>query len=378
VRRKAFAYVTNRDRLLVFSHPNVPEAGTQVPAGTIEPHERPEDAVMREAREETGLERLRLVRFLGDDVRDRREDRGLDEIHHRYFFHLACDGDPPERWRRHEPDPSELAPDEPMPLFELFWAPLPDGVPELIAGHERLLRWLVELMGLAEYRPPARVTATPGPSLRQALAHVRFVGGPPDAGKSTVAQHLVDRHGLRRYTFDNWAPRHVARMDPARQPALHAFSLASMDERWVLRTPEEMAAEAVRLWTERFWMMVEDLLAPPREPAIVAEGPGLFPECVAQVIEEPCQAIWLLPTREFKLASAQRRDKPTIRHGTSDPDRAAERWLARDLLLGEHVRREVERLGLPSVVVDGGRSADQMADALERHFGLGDHRKAAS
>src|SRR5262249_6626245 len=155
------------------------------------------------------------------------------------------------------------------------------------------------------------------------LAHVRFLGGPPDAGKSTVAQLLVDRHGLQRYTFDNWAPRHVARVDPAQQPALYAFHLSSMDERWVLRPPEQMADDAIQLWTERFWMMVEDLLAPPREPGILAEGPGLFPEAVAQVIADPGQATWLLPTREFKLASAARRDKPQIRHGTSDHARAA-------------------------------------------------------
>jgi hypothetical protein len=279
-------------------------------------------------------------------------DVGKEEVHHRYFFHLACDGDPPERWRRHEPSASELALDA-RPLFELFWADLPDGVPPLLADHDRMLRWLVELMGLAEYRPPARVAAAPDPSLPQALAHVRFLGGPPDAGKSTVAQLLVDRHRLQRYTFDNWAPRHVARMDPTRQPALHAFCMASMDERWVLPTPEQMAAQAIQLWNERFWMMVGDLLALPREPVILAEGPGLFPACAAQVIADHGQAIWLLPTREFKLASAARRDKPQMRHGISDHARAAENWLARDVLLGEHVRREVARLGLPSVVVDG-------------------------
>jgi 8-oxo-dGTP pyrophosphatase MutT (NUDIX family) len=148
VKRKAFAYVTHRDRLLVFSHPNVPAAGIQVPAGSMEPGEDPRDAVLREAREETGLEGLRIVRFLGEDVRDRRLDVGRDEIHHRFFFHLVYEGDPPERWRQYELDPSESGPEE-TPLFELFWTPLPNGVPPLIAGHDRLLHLLVEAMGLA-------------------------------------------------------------------------------------------------------------------------------------------------------------------------------------------------------------------------------------
>ncbi len=66
--RKAFAYVTNRGRLLVFSHPNSPDAGMQVPGGTIEGNEQPVDAAMREAQEETGLTDLVLVRYVGEQT----------------------------------------------------------------------------------------------------------------------------------------------------------------------------------------------------------------------------------------------------------------------------------------------------------------------
>ena len=65
---------------------------------------------------------------------------GLAEIHHRYFFHLRCTGEPPERWRHDELDPSDGS--EP-PLFELFWASLPDGVPAMVAEHGVLLPKLV-------------------------------------------------------------------------------------------------------------------------------------------------------------------------------------------------------------------------------------------
>ena len=139
-KRKVFAYLTHRDatgeRLLVFSHPNAPAAGIQVPAGTVEDGESPEAAVLREGYEETGLADLVLVRFLGERVRDM-ADAGRDEVHHRFFFHLRCSGTPPERWQHWEEHPSE-APGA-RHLFECFWARLPDGVPVLATGHDALL-----------------------------------------------------------------------------------------------------------------------------------------------------------------------------------------------------------------------------------------------
>ncbi|HET7091570.1 MAG TPA: NUDIX domain-containing protein, partial [Anaerolineae bacterium] len=121
LRRKAFAYITHNERLLVFSHPHAPEAGIQVPAGTVKPGERPEEAAAREAVEETGLANLRLTAFLGDTRRDM-SDFGLDEIHHRYFYHLHCESDPPDTWQHYETDPSDDSA-EPI-LFEFFWARL--------------------------------------------------------------------------------------------------------------------------------------------------------------------------------------------------------------------------------------------------------------
>jgi 8-oxo-dGTP pyrophosphatase MutT (NUDIX family) len=48
--------------LLLFDHPN---AGVQIPAGTVESDETPAQAVVREAREETGLPSLRIEQYLG-------------------------------------------------------------------------------------------------------------------------------------------------------------------------------------------------------------------------------------------------------------------------------------------------------------------------
>src|SRR5262245_9995661 len=96
--RKVLAYITHGGRLLVFRHPDFPEAGIQVPAGTIEKDERPESAVLREAWEETGLTALQLVRCLGTDERDM-ADFERDEIQHRWFYHLRCEEMPSATWQ---------------------------------------------------------------------------------------------------------------------------------------------------------------------------------------------------------------------------------------------------------------------------------------
>ena len=65
---KVTAFVTRStpagDDLLLFEHPH---AGIQIPAGTVEAGEAPEDAVQREATEETGLDGLALRSGLGTD-----------------------------------------------------------------------------------------------------------------------------------------------------------------------------------------------------------------------------------------------------------------------------------------------------------------------
>jgi 8-oxo-dGTP diphosphatase len=133
---KAIAYVTNGGRLLVFSHPHHPEAGIQVPAGTVEPGESPEEAVLREAHEETGLDGLEIQSYLGVREHDLSAQGRAERLRY-HFFHLTLRGHPPTRWYNYEEHPSDGSPG-PI-LFEFFWAELPDGVPELSGGQGEFL-----------------------------------------------------------------------------------------------------------------------------------------------------------------------------------------------------------------------------------------------
>lgn len=75
---KVTAFVTRQvngeGQILLLEHPTT---GIQLPAGTVELGESAETAVVRETAEETGLERVRLVRSLGKIQLDLPEGEGI-------------------------------------------------------------------------------------------------------------------------------------------------------------------------------------------------------------------------------------------------------------------------------------------------------------
>lgn len=60
--------------LLLFQHP---QAGIQIPAGTVEISEKHMDAALREAKEETGLDNLNEARLIGVDEKIIKEDSAV-------------------------------------------------------------------------------------------------------------------------------------------------------------------------------------------------------------------------------------------------------------------------------------------------------------
>lgn len=143
LKRKVLAYIVHQGRLLVFRHRDFPEAGIQVPGSALEAGEQPERAILREAREETGLEHLHLIRMVGEQVRLMTSEN-MNFIHHRYFFLLKCAETPPETWIHAENDPSDVSP-EPIWL-EFFWAKLPNGIPPLSGGQDYCLNKAIDYL----------------------------------------------------------------------------------------------------------------------------------------------------------------------------------------------------------------------------------------
>lgn len=102
---KALAYITRGDAVLVLRDREGRLAGLgQVPGGTMEAGETPEEAVLREAFEETGLEGLQIVAKLGYLEMPCPIHEG--EIQQRHYFHLVGGDVLVDRWDHIEATPS--------------------------------------------------------------------------------------------------------------------------------------------------------------------------------------------------------------------------------------------------------------------------------
>lgn len=92
MKRKVLAYITKGQapnlEILIFKHRDHPEAGLQVPGGTVEEGELLLDAMYREIREETGIVQEDLT-MVGDIHTYNYSPENKESIYERTFFHLT-------------------------------------------------------------------------------------------------------------------------------------------------------------------------------------------------------------------------------------------------------------------------------------------------
>ena len=127
---KVVAYIVHDGQLAVFTHREpepLVQSGLQVPAGTVQPGEPPEQAVLREASEETGLSGLYVDRFVGTSNYDMRP--AGNGVHRRHFYLLRLLTTPPPTWTF---DPAPEANEHGPMTFDFRWIPVAHG--HILAG----------------------------------------------------------------------------------------------------------------------------------------------------------------------------------------------------------------------------------------------------
>jgi 2-phosphoglycerate kinase len=203
------------------------------------------------------------------------------------------------------------------------------------------------------------------------LHHVYWIGGGSGAGKTTIASRIAAARGLRVYSTDDAMTDHTERSAPADAPYLAEFKSMTMDERWLNRTPQTMLETFHWFRGEAFGLIVEDLLRMSTDIGVIAEGFRLLPHLVKPLLADTCQAVWLLPTPEFRReAFAHRAPESDYTRKTSNPERARTNVLERERMFTDHLRVETKRLDLSIVEVHPAMSENDLASAVMRTFGL--------
>lgn len=204
------------------------------------------------------------------------------------------------------------------------------------------------------------------------LSHILWLGGSPCAGKSSISRLLAEAYGLVVYSVDDAFPAHVARLDPAHQPALTAWLRASWDERW-MQPVDDLVAEATACYTEHWSLILGDVAAMSGAGPVLVEGTALLPGEVARLGVAPRRAVWMTPSAEFQYRYyAQREWMRDIVAQCSQPETAFANWMARDAQFARWVEEQARCLGYEVIVVDGVTPIEGMAQRVAQHFRLGD------
>ena len=204
--------------------------------------------------------------------------------------------------------------------------------------------------------------------VREALSHVLWIGGGPQAGKTTLSRLLAGKWDLKIYNLDWHGVReHEQRLTEA----IATFLRQTMDERWAHPTIPELVDRAIAFWEDNFPLVLADIRALPRDRTIVAEGPRALPWLVAPVLRSPRQAIFLVPTRERRDVVAERRWGPGQVErfpGIVEREVALAKHRERDAILDSRVIASCRELGLRCEIVDGSRDLDASLALLEDQF----------
>jgi 2-phosphoglycerate kinase len=204
------------------------------------------------------------------------------------------------------------------------------------------------------------------------LAHVLWMGGSPCSGKSSIAEMLAKKHGLRVYKCDDAFWEHAKRVDPVVHPTFHRLTHMTWDEIW-MRSVAVQIADEFACYREQFAMILDDLLGLPRSMPVIAEGAALLPDLVSGLLPDRSQAVWVIPTESFQREHYTPEKRPFIDDilaHCQNPTQAFANWMDRDGGFAKRVAERARALDLKVLAVDGKRTIEQNAEIVAQYLGL--------
>lgn len=195
-----------------------------------------------------------------------------------------------------------------------------------------------------------------------------LIGGSPCSGKSTISAKLAERYQLTSIKLDDLVEGFTqkARRDGA--PISTLREKRTTDQIW-LREPAAMAEEEWSFYEEVFSYLRQYLVENQDKPMII-EGAGLLPHLIKS-LDMDHSYLCMTPTADFqKEQYAKREWVPYVLQNSSNPQRAFDNWMNRDMLFAQRCRKEAERLSYPHLLTDGSRTIEEMTEQAAQILGL--------
>lgn len=184
-----------------------------------------------------------------------------------------------------------------------------------------------------------------------------MIGGSPCSGKSTIASLLARQYQLLHIKLDDLIEEMMSQVSADSQP----ICLLRQD-----RNPEEMADEEWSFYEEIF-PYVKSYLIKNQDRPLLVEGAGLLPHLVKELECPVPSYLCLTPTADFQKKHYRQREwVPYVLEGTTNPEKAFENWMQRDIIFAQMVRQEAMKLGYPSLVTDGSQAENQTVEEVAR------------
>ena len=201
-----------------------------------------------------------------------------------------------------------------------------------------------------------------------------MIGGSPCSGKSTIASLLARQYQLRHIKLDDLLIEMMSQASANSQPICLLRKDRSPEQIW-MRNPEEMADEEWRFYEEIFPYVKSYLIKNQNRPLLV-EGAGLLPHLVKELEYPTSSYLCLTPTADFQKKHYRQREwVPYVLEGTTNPDKAFENWMQRDILFAQMVRKEAMELGYSSLLTDGSQSENQTMKEVTRLLKLSNKKR---
>ena len=195
-----------------------------------------------------------------------------------------------------------------------------------------------------------------------------LIGGPPGAGKTTLARSLASRLGWMSTTVDDLVTAARAFTDPQSHPDLHRSKGVGHHEYFTEGPPDRLIADAVAL-ENAMWPVLQRLIhrhGADRAP-IVLDWWLFNPEKVADLPTCEAKSIWL--HIDPLVLDERERANTEFREGSADPERMHDNFMARSYWRNDLIHGQATAAGLPVIEQPGDRSVDDLANEAIRILG---------